>query len=132
MELTERQKWALYQIVNGLRKDNVPEQTLGGYAGTGKAQPLSSLIATPKGFVRMGDIKAKHEVCTPSGRIAKVTKVFPQGIKQIFRVSFYDGNSVECCQDHLWKIIVSDKELSNPEEFDHTSKVMPLWDIINC
>lgn len=34
--LTEHQKWALYQIVNGLREKNLTKQTLGGYAGTGK------------------------------------------------------------------------------------------------
>jgi exodeoxyribonuclease-5 len=34
--LTERQKWALYQIVNGVREKELMKQTLGGYAGTGK------------------------------------------------------------------------------------------------
>lgn len=36
MELTDRQKWALYQIVSGFRQKNLLKQTLGGYAGTGK------------------------------------------------------------------------------------------------
>lgn len=44
MELTERQKWALYQLVSGLRDKNLPKQTLGGYAGTGKTTLIKYLI----------------------------------------------------------------------------------------
>jgi exodeoxyribonuclease-5 len=34
--LTDHQKWALYQLVKGLREKDLAKQTLGGYAGTGK------------------------------------------------------------------------------------------------
>lgn len=43
MELTERQKWALYQLVKGLRDDKLEQQTLGGYAGTGKTTLIKYL-----------------------------------------------------------------------------------------
>lgn len=44
MQLTERQKWALYQLVNGLKAKELPQQTLGGYAGTGKTTLIKYLI----------------------------------------------------------------------------------------
>lgn len=44
MELTNQQKYALYQLVNGVRKDNLKEQTLGGYAGTGKTTLINYLV----------------------------------------------------------------------------------------
>jgi exodeoxyribonuclease-5 len=44
MELTEQQKWALYQIVKGVRDQNLPQQILGGYAGTGKTTLIKYLV----------------------------------------------------------------------------------------
>lgn len=44
LTLTERQKWALYQLVSGLRDKKLPKQTLGGYAGTGKTTLIKYLI----------------------------------------------------------------------------------------
>jgi len=70
----------------------------------GKAQPLDSLVATPNGFKKMGDIKLGDKVLVPSGGAASVAGVFPQGKKKIFRVEFSNGDFVECCEDHLWKI----------------------------
>lgn len=76
------------------------------YAPTsaGKAQPLTSLVYTPSGPRFMGEIKEGDLVCTPNGGTAKVTGVFPQGMKEVCRITFTNGDSVECCEDHLWKI----------------------------
>jgi exodeoxyribonuclease-5 len=41
--LTDRQKWALYQLVQGVREKK-PEQSLGGYAGTGKTFLVKYLV----------------------------------------------------------------------------------------
>lgn len=70
----------------------------------GKAQPLDSLVATPEGFVRMGDIKVGDFVLTPKGKKTKVLGVFPQGLKKVYKVQFSNGDSVECCGEHLWKV----------------------------
>ena len=43
INLTDRQKWALHKIVTGVR-DKKLEQTLGGYAGTGKTCLIKYLI----------------------------------------------------------------------------------------
>lgn len=70
----------------------------------GKAQPLTSLVYTPSGPRLMGEIKEGDLICTPDGGTAKVIGVFPQGIKEICRITFSNGDSVECCEDHLWKV----------------------------
>jgi superfamily II DNA or RNA helicase/intein/homing endonuclease len=70
----------------------------------GKAQPLDSLVATPKGFVSMGDIKVGDLVLTPKGKSTRVLGVFPQGVKKVYRVQFSNGDGVECCGDHLWRV----------------------------
>lgn len=72
--------------------------------GTGKEQPLSSNILTPNGWTKMGNIKVGSEVIAADGSIAKVTGVFPKGIKDVYRVSFKDGTYVDCGLEHLWEV----------------------------
>lgn len=125
IELTKQQKNALYYLVNNIREVGKKECRLGGFAGTGKAQPLDSLIITPKGFKQMGDIEIGDDICTPSGEVAKVTGIFPQGKKSIYRVWFNDGHFVECCDEHLWKCI-DRRRLSNLKKYKTPYKVFPL------
>ena len=70
----------------------------------GKEQPLSALIRTPSGWTTMGDIKLHDKVVTPDGGTANVVGVYPQGIKDKYRVTFEDGRSTECGLEHLWKV----------------------------
>lgn len=78
--------------------------TITGRAGSGKAQPLTSKILTPDGWILMGDIKVGDKVITQSGKVTMVDGVFPQGQKEIFKVTFSDGSSTECCKEHLWAV----------------------------
>lgn len=73
-----------------------------GAAGCGKAQPLTSKVLTPNGWVTMGEITIGDEVITQSGNATEVLGVFPQGIKDIYRVTFSDGTFTESCGEHLW------------------------------
>jgi len=71
-------------------------------AGTGKAGSVDSIVYTPGGPIRMGDIKPGQLVSTPDGDYATVLAIYPQGKKEIFKVTFTDGSSTECCKEHLW------------------------------
>ena len=75
-----------------------------GLPGTGKAQPLTSKVLTPNGWVTMGEIKLNDYVTTPKGDKTKVTGVYPQGLKDIYKITFSDGREVESCDEHLWKV----------------------------
>jgi len=90
------------QVIRSINNNTITIVT--GIAGTGKAQPLDSLVYTPNGPMRMGDIEIGDKVCTPDGDISSVSGIFPQGIRDIYRIEFADGDSVECCGEHLWKI----------------------------
>ena len=72
--------------------------------GVGKAQPLTSKILTPNGWVTMGDVKVGDEVLTPEGETAIISGVFPQGVKDIYEVILVDGRRTEACGEHLWKV----------------------------
>ncbi|WP_216072732.1 hypothetical protein, partial [Acinetobacter baumannii] len=73
-----------------------------GPTGSGKAQPLHSLIMTPSGFRRLGDVESGEEILGDDGMTYRIAGVYPQGIKARYRVSFADGRTTECCDEHLW------------------------------
>ena len=72
-------------------------------AGDGP-QPLYAKIATPDGFVKMGDLNVGDKICGTNNTIQDVVGVYPKGEKEVFKVVFADGREVECCEDHLWEI----------------------------
>ena len=73
-----------------------------GLAGGGKAQPNNTLIPTPNGMMKLGDIKIGDYVLDLEGEPTKVTGVFPQGIQNTYEVTFTDGRKARCNKDHLW------------------------------
>ena len=75
-----------------------------GPTGCGKAGSLDSKLLTPTGWIYMKNVKLGDKVITQSGKPTKVTGVFPQGKKEIFKISFSDGASTECCEEHLWAV----------------------------
>ena len=75
---------------------------LAAAGGTGKAGPLWSKVLTPSGWKLMGDICVGDEVIAGDGSVTKVTGVFPQGKKPIFKVQMSDGATTHCCDEHLW------------------------------
>ncbi len=76
---------------------------LTGGPGTGKAQPLTAQVLTPTGFQPIGSLVAGSRIVTAEGAVQTVQSIHPQGEKDIFRVTFADGRSTECCDDHLWR-----------------------------
>ena len=83
----------------------------------GNAQPLDSLIATPNvGFISMGDVKIGDEVLTPKGTVSKVTGIYPRGVRPVYKVTRRDGSVTRCCNEHLWKVELSDEDLQKWEQ----------------
>lgn len=81
-----------------------------GTTGSGKAQPLDALVLTPNGWVTMGEIRRGDVVSTPDGKRAKVLEIFPQGVKEIFRLTLSSGRSTRCCAEHLWRVRMENKD----------------------
>ncbi len=70
----------------------------------GKAQPLDAPVLTPGGFVPMGQLNIGDRLASIDGQPSEVTGVFPQGEREVYRVTFADGRSTECCAEHLWRV----------------------------
>lgn len=70
---------------------------------TGGPQKISEPVLTPSGWTAIGDLQIGDEVIGGDGKPCKVTGIFPQGWKAIFKLTFDDGASTHCCEDHFWK-----------------------------
>lgn len=77
----------------------------GGKKGGGKATSNDSLIVTPFGLRRLGDLRVGDIISNPvTGGMQRVIQIFEHPHKDLYRVNFDDGTSCECCLDHLWKV----------------------------
>ena len=90
------------EIIKRISNHDTQAVLIDGPAGTAKAQPLDSLILTPDGWIKMGDIQVGDWVMSERGEPIQVDGVFPQGEKEIYEVIFSDGSSTFCCMEHLW------------------------------
>lgn len=72
--------------------------------GLGKAQPLDAKLLTPDGWLWMADVQVGRQVIGSNGCPTKVTGVYLQGVRQVFRVTFSDGATTRCCGEHLWSV----------------------------
>lgn len=71
-------------------------------AGSGKALKNDSIVQTPHGPIAVQNLKVGDTVFNTRGTESKIVGVFPQGEKEIWRVTFSDNTIVECCEEHLW------------------------------
>lgn len=72
--------------------------------GLGKLQPVDAQVLTPSGWRRIGDLVPGDYVIGSSGSPTRVKGVYPQGVKDSYRVRFSDGSSVEAGDEHLWTV----------------------------
>ena len=71
---------------------------------TGKALSMDSGVLTVDGWKKMRDIEEGDQVIGADGKPAEVLGVFPQGIKEMYRVVFDDDTEVKCSGDHMWTV----------------------------
>lgn len=70
--------------------------------GAGKAQPSDSFLLSENGYIKMKEVHIGTKVYGEDGKLHKVIGVYHQGKKEIYRVTFSDRTSTECCKEHLW------------------------------
>ena len=89
---------------NALRTQKYFKGIVQAAPGWGKFQYLSDVLATPKGWVKMGDIQEGDEVFSQDGTVTKVLGIYPQGIQDVYQFTFGDGTKTRAGLDHLWKV----------------------------
>jgi len=97
---------------------NVPMTIIDGVVGSGKAQPVSALVFDKKGAKYIGDVKPNDFVLSEKGEEVRVISVHPQGLQDIYKVTFSDGTYAECTLDHLWSIQTIRDRTSTERNYD--------------
>jgi phosphate starvation-inducible PhoH-like protein len=77
----------------------------------GRAQPLHTPVLTPEGFRPIGQLRVGDLVVGSSGFPTPVLGVYPQGRKQVYRVTTQDGASTLACGEHLWFVTTPHDDL---------------------
>ncbi|KOG66222.1 PhoH [Streptomyces griseoflavus] len=81
----------------------------------GRAQPTFTNVLTPDGWRPIGDLQVGDLVIGSNGEPTPVLGVYPQGEKDIYRVTAQDGSWTLCCGEHLWTVrTASDKRRDKP------------------
>ncbi|MFI1968073.1 phosphate starvation-inducible protein PhoH [Streptomyces cinnamoneus] len=81
----------------------------------GRAQPVFTNVLTPDGWRPIGDLQVGDLVIGSNGEPTPVLGVYPQGEKDIYRVTAQDGSWTLCCGEHLWTVrTAADKRRDKP------------------
>lgn len=70
--------------------------------GGGKALLDTEPVKTPNGDIAIKDLAIGDEVFGTDGKVYQVAGVFPQGKQKVYQVTFSDGTTVECNDEHIW------------------------------
>jgi len=98
----------------------------------GRAQPLGTPVLTPSGWREIGGLDEGDQVIGSDGQPARVLGVFPQGRKEVFRVTMTDGSSTVACAEHLWAVRTpSDKRRDRPARVMETQEMMGKLRVAN-
>lgn len=122
LELNEEQRKAYHVI------ESNDITILTGEAGSGKAQPLSSKVLTQDGYVEMKDISIGDIIKTPSNENAKVLGIYPQGVQDVYKITFTDGSWAESTLDHLWKISINDGKTFRVISLEEVKKLFEKYE----
>jgi phosphate starvation-inducible PhoH-like protein len=103
---------ALHDMID---PDSIPKLTA---SGTIEIAPLAYMrgrslqtdtpVLTPDGFRPIGSLVVGDLVIGSNGEPTPVIGVYPQGEKEIYRVTTQDGGSTLCSGDHLWAVATRD------------------------
>ena len=91
----------------------------------GRAQPVNTSVLTPDGFRPIGELQVGDLVIGSNGEPTPVLGVYPQGEKDIYRVTTQDGASTLASGDHLWAVSTpSDKRRGKPHRVLTTREML--------
>ena len=74
----------------------------------GRAMRTDTPVLTPEGFRTIGSLAIGDLVIGSNGEPTPVIGVYPQGEKDIYRLTTQDGASTLCSGDHLWAVTTRD------------------------
>lgn len=87
--------------------------------GFGKGLINSMKIPSPTGWKRVCDVKVGDNLFDKNGKPTKVLGVYPQGLKDTYKITFDDGTETFCDDEHLWEITFDE------DDYHHLKTQLP-------
>jgi len=72
--------------------------------GLGKMEMIDNQVFTPNGRYKIGDLKIGDKIIGSNGKPCNVIGVYPQGVKELYKITFNDGYSILVGKEHLWNV----------------------------
>lgn len=72
--------------------------------GLGKLEVTSNQVFTPNGRRKIGNLKVGDQIIGSNGKACNIIGVYPQGVKDLYEVTFNDGYSILVGKEHLWSV----------------------------
>lgn len=111
------QEHAVHEVAYAIKRNRLglgdPSQPIGSFlmlgpSGVGKSIRDSELITIIRNGVEMvsthGSIVVGDQVLDEHGKPVLVTGVFPQGRRDVYRITFADDRTVDCDLEHIWPV----------------------------
>ena len=94
--------------------------------GFGKLLRSNELLRTKNGWVTIGEIKIGDQIYGGDGKLTKVTnKTSLQTNVNMYKISLRDGRTIECCEDHMWRVWDKNKNRRSNDKYSNvTTKEM--------
>lgn len=70
-------------------------------------QPYDTVMPTPLGLRRFGDLKVGDYVFNRCGRPVQVQEIYHKGKQAIYELVLEDGRTVKCSGSHLWTVKIN-------------------------
>jgi phosphate starvation-inducible PhoH-like protein len=103
---------ALHDMID---PDSIPKLTAAGTIEIaplaymrGRSQSTATPVLTPDGWRPIGELEVGDLVVGSNGEPTPVLGVYPQGEKDVYRVTAQDGASTLASGDHLWSVATRD------------------------
>lgn len=90
-------------VIEYLTQDGY-KKVVDAHTGSGKAVSNGTAVKTPDGWANIEDLKVGDLVMGEKGIYHKVLGVFPQGKRDVYKLTFKDGRTATVDGEHLWGI----------------------------
>lgn len=90
-------------------------------AGSGKALKNGTNVLTIQGWKPIESLTTNDKVAAEDGKFYSVLGIYPQGLKQIYKITFSDKNVIECSGDHIWTWQSSDNRNRHKDHWTNST-----------
>jgi hypothetical protein len=93
-------------------------------ASPGRAQPLDAPVLTPDGYRAISSLAIGDAITSTDGAASRVTGVYPQGRKQVYKLTLEDGRTVRATAEHLWLSRFPESPMAHVMQTQHLTDIL--------